>query len=169
MGSFIRKPVFEALYEVGFNTIQVGRKGSAMSGGEDLEMSLMVALLGYEIWTSPRLYFQHYIPKYRIRKQHLEKTSIGNGKAISYEVPYVLLLEKENLPLYKRNIFYFSLSALWRYLRHALSGGYHHRLKAIEYRVYFFNLLKISPKISVIQSELLTVIQKFHKLFATKA
>ncbi len=133
MGAFVQKNMFVNLYKAGFNTIQEGRRGNAMSGGEDLEMSLMVSLLGYDIWESPQLFYQHFIPENRIDKHHLEKMSIGNGKAVAYEIPYAWILQKNTSSSLKNNVVYYALSAVWRYLKHKMSGGYHNQLKAIEY------------------------------------
>ena len=168
MGSFIQKSIFVQLYEAGFNTIQESRKGDGMDGGEDLEMSLMVALLGYEIWESPRLYYKHYIPADRINKPHLEKMSIGNGKAVFHEVPYVWLLQKSTFSGIKNNVVYYALSASWHYLKHKLSRGYHNQLKATEYRVYLQTLFRAFHHVKGIQANLTEVKYEYERSSTSK-
>jgi hypothetical protein len=76
------------LLKAGFKFSMVGRKGKQYNGGEDLEMTLMFSLLNYQLWRSPRMYYQHFITKERTTVSHLRKMSIGNGKVKTSILPY---------------------------------------------------------------------------------
>jgi len=68
--------------------ILVGRRGSALTAGEDSEMVLRIRNLGYELWYNPAMRLQHFIPETRMSVDHLCRVRRGSGQ--SWPVLYTL-------------------------------------------------------------------------------
>ncbi len=60
-------------------SITGGRKGSSLAGGEDFESQLIASRLGWEIWYTPTLVLQHYVPVRKLNRQYLEKWFIDTA------------------------------------------------------------------------------------------
>lgn len=156
MGAFTRKSIWTKLYKVGFNTIQEGRKGNSLGGGEDLEMTCMVTLLGYEIWESPQLYFQHFIPAERLSKEHVKKMSIGNGKVKTYILPYYWLCNNK-LGILRNNLVIQMVIAFFHSIKKPFATSYYDQMKKIEYKIHFLTIPEIFFSYPRIRLEILKV------------
>ncbi len=55
------------------SSLTVGRKGSSLAGGEDLEAQLIAHRMGWEVWYNPDLELQHYVPNRKLNRAYLEK------------------------------------------------------------------------------------------------
>jgi glycosyltransferase involved in cell wall biosynthesis len=66
-GMVIRKDIFMLLHQLSFEFILTGRKGEALSSGEDAELSLLTLFLGYDLYYDESLYFTHYMPAKRLQ------------------------------------------------------------------------------------------------------
>jgi glycosyltransferase involved in cell wall biosynthesis len=76
-----------------------GRKGKALSSGEDSELTMNVALKGYELHYDETLTFKHYIPRNRVSIQYLEKLHKAFGNAHYHLYPLQLqIIQKLNKP-----------------------------------------------------------------------
>jgi glycosyltransferase involved in cell wall biosynthesis len=65
-GFVIRKEGWESLQRLGFRFIQSGRRGKALTAGEDVELCFALRLLGYTVWYDETLRFEHYMPGGRL-------------------------------------------------------------------------------------------------------
>ncbi len=60
-------------------SLTVGRRGSSLAGGEDLEAQLVASRLGWEIWYTPSLVLQHFVPSRKLNREYLEKWFIDTA------------------------------------------------------------------------------------------
>ena len=70
-GSTLRKSAWEELKMHGFKYLLSGRKGKALSSGEDFELCMALTLAGYKLWYCPELTFKHFMPASRLNWQYL--------------------------------------------------------------------------------------------------
>ena len=80
-GMAIRHSAWNRLAEVNFNSLLTGRKGNALTSGEDNEICLAIRLAGYEIYYDPKLGFKHELPSDRISWDYLRRMFLGFGQA----------------------------------------------------------------------------------------
>ena len=80
-GMAIRKVAWQALYEGGFRSRLIGRKGKALSGGEDNELTMALRLSGWKLAVSPGLQMQHFMPSQRLQWNYLRKLVRGYAAA----------------------------------------------------------------------------------------
>jgi glycosyltransferase involved in cell wall biosynthesis len=76
-GLVVRRKLLVQLYETPGFPILVGRRGSALTCGEDLEICLGVSLLGYRLWYDERLYLRHMVPSERISATYIRGLTEG--------------------------------------------------------------------------------------------
>ncbi|MEM9849640.1 MAG: glycosyltransferase [Bacteroidota bacterium] len=76
--SAFRVSALEQLYEL-HELYLTGRIGSKLTAGEDAELCMSLQLLGYRLFYSPQLQYQHHIPTDRINRNYLEKVQAGFG------------------------------------------------------------------------------------------
>jgi glycosyltransferase involved in cell wall biosynthesis len=104
-GLFFRKQALIELEQKGFENQSTGRNGKSLSGGEDLELTLGVMLLGYEYWYDDTLVFKHFIESHRLTWEYYLRLS----KSIASSYP---LIESFKLSRYETSS---SLKlALWK-------------------------------------------------------
>jgi len=57
-----------------------GRRGKALSAGDDSEMVLRIRNAGYQLWYNPSMELKHYIPKRRASLLYLCRLNRGFGQ-----------------------------------------------------------------------------------------
>jgi hypothetical protein len=67
----VRRKLLVELYDTPGFPILIGRRGSALTCGEDLEICLGVSLLGYRLWYDERLTLRHIVPAERINATYI--------------------------------------------------------------------------------------------------
>ena len=67
-GLIVRRALLARLYDIPGFPILVGRRGSALTTGEDGEICHGLSLQGYRLWYDERLNLEHVIPAERIRE-----------------------------------------------------------------------------------------------------
>jgi glycosyltransferase involved in cell wall biosynthesis len=80
-GMTIRKSAWLHLQKNGFSYKLTGRKGEALSSGEDSELSFALQLAGYKLWYEPTLSFYHFMPEGRLNYNYLKKLFKAFGKS----------------------------------------------------------------------------------------
>lgn len=80
-GVVMRKEAWERLTTNGFEFLLSGRKGKALSSGEDSELTYAFRLAGYALWYDPGLKFEHMIPDKRLNWSYIVKLAFEFGKA----------------------------------------------------------------------------------------
>jgi glycosyltransferase involved in cell wall biosynthesis len=76
-GLVVRRRLLVQLYDTPGFPILVGRRGSALTGGEDDEISHCVSLLGYRLWYDERLSLKHIISSERISETYIRRLMEG--------------------------------------------------------------------------------------------
>jgi hypothetical protein len=99
------------LYRLVFDelkSLNMGRQGTSLAGGEDLEAIFIAHRLGCEIWYDPALHVQHYIPKARVTDQYWDKWMIDTTRCHAW------LLRLSGAEAGRTNLAYFRK---WVWLR----------------------------------------------------
>ncbi|WP_136669276.1 glycosyltransferase [Flavobacterium sp. H122] len=76
-GAIVKKELLILLDEIGFAHVLTDRIGKKIVSGGDNEIGYAIVLLGYKIYYSQKLKFQHYIPDNRLNLKYLKKFKIG--------------------------------------------------------------------------------------------
>jgi len=95
----------------------LGRRGSSLLGGEDLDMALTSFKCGLAMGTFPQLKLTHLIPAHRLRKTYLLRLSYSNG----YSHEKVMQLHQSN---YQPSMANFNLLAGARMRFHRLRNRF---------------------------------------------
>lgn len=163
MGLVTRRSIFSTLFDCGFRTLQHSRKGNSYSGGEDIEMTFMLSLLGYELWASPRLYYRHFITEERISQKHIEHMSIENGKVKTNILPYFWLYDSKHNIL-RKNIMVQMGVALLFYLENIFKKDFSHKIKALEYKSHLMTLPGLIFSLRKNQAAITSIIDRYKNL-----
>ena len=110
-GICLRYSSLEKIYQNGFISYLSGRKGAALSAGDDGELVLAIIIAGYRLVASDELFFFHLIPQKRLTQEYLIKMYKGFG--LMYPVLYIYrrYIRNKNSKISKSKIL-FELSAL---------------------------------------------------------
>jgi hypothetical protein len=162
MGLVTRRSIYNTLFDCGFKTLQHSRKGNSYSGGEDIEMTLMLSLLGYELWASPRLYYRHYITEERISQKHIEQLSIENGKVKTNILPYFWLYDRKHNVLRKNILIQMGVALLF-YLENIFKKKLSNRIKALEYKSHLISLPGLLFSLRKNQAAIISIINRFNE------
>jgi glycosyltransferase involved in cell wall biosynthesis len=101
-GMTIRRAAWEQLLENGFQPLLSGRKGSALTSGEDIEFMYVLRLAGWSLWYEPRLQIRHFIPAGRLQWSYLRRMRRGGGASTVSLDPYSFALLGEARALKER-------------------------------------------------------------------
>ncbi|RYE14590.1 MAG: glycosyltransferase family 2 protein [Sphingobacteriaceae bacterium] len=88
-GMVTRREIYDKLKRLKFSSQLVGRTGSSLASGEDVEFSVVAAIMGYRLVYSSKLILQHYMDSKRLTWDYLVKLTKGHG-----ESSYILSLYK---------------------------------------------------------------------------
>ncbi len=91
-GMAIRKKIWEEIENMGFESMLLGRTADKITSGEDLEMGYLFRLMGYDLYYTPELSFQHLIPANRLTWDYVKKLKKGFGSSAVYHGFYKNLL-----------------------------------------------------------------------------
>jgi glycosyltransferase involved in cell wall biosynthesis len=92
-GLCLRRSAWEQVIETGFEFLLSGRKGAALSAGEDAEMCYALRLNGWRLWYEPRLRMSHFITRERLNWNYLRRLSRGFGAATAGIDAYELAIK----------------------------------------------------------------------------
>ena len=65
----------------GFRTISVGRRGAALTAGEDSELIYCLRLAGWRVWVEPRLGVRHFLPARRLQWDYARRLAYWSAYA----------------------------------------------------------------------------------------
>jgi glycosyltransferase involved in cell wall biosynthesis len=65
----------------GFRPIAVGRQGTSLGAGDDLELDYFLLLSGWSIWIDPRLRITHFLPDRRLKWAYARRLAYGSAFA----------------------------------------------------------------------------------------
>jgi len=95
-GLCLRRSAWEQVQETGFDFLLSGRKGRALSAGEDAELCYALRLNGWRLWYDPRLRMSHFITRERLTWSYLRRISRGFGAATAGFDAYQFALQQES-------------------------------------------------------------------------
>lgn len=121
--------------------IMTGRRGNKLSAHEDTEMLLRIRNVGYELWYSPTMCLEHYIPRQRMSISYLCRLQRGGSQGLSI----VSALANNKKPSFRQRSQTLG-SAVFRFARFALSIVIRdlllkQRIPSPEQKMLFYNLL----------------------------
>jgi glycosyltransferase involved in cell wall biosynthesis len=76
-GLVVRRKLLVELYDTPGFPLLIGRRASALTCGEDLEICLGVCLLGYRLWYDERLTLRHIVPAERLSATYIRGLTEG--------------------------------------------------------------------------------------------
>ncbi len=80
-GLCLRRRAWEQVLQTGFDFLLSGRKGNALTAGEDAELCYALRFSGWRLWYEPRLRMRHFITRERLNWRYLRRVSRGFGAA----------------------------------------------------------------------------------------
>lgn len=91
-GLVIRKEVLQMLKDKKFQPRLTDRKGINLVSGGDTELSYAVRLMGFKLWFSDELKFEHFLPQSRLSYEYLGKlnNSLSYSRAQLIVYHYIL-------------------------------------------------------------------------------
>lgn len=78
-GTFFRKDIFETVSRLGHELILKGRSGDTLLSGEDDEFCYWAKMMGYRLYRSGGLHFNHHIESSRIEQAYFQRLFFGFG------------------------------------------------------------------------------------------
>jgi glycosyltransferase involved in cell wall biosynthesis len=94
-GLCLRRRAWQQVLDTGFDFLLSGRKGAALTAGEDAEMCYALRLNGWRLWYEPRLRMSHFITRERLKWNYLRRVSRGFGAATAGIDAYELAIKAE--------------------------------------------------------------------------
>jgi len=94
-GLTVRKQAWQQLLDGQFQPLLTGRKGSALTSGDDIEFCYALRLAGWRLWYDSRLTFEHYMPIARLKWAYVRRLSRGCGAGELLQMPYRYALESD--------------------------------------------------------------------------
>src|SRR5580704_15379815 len=76
-GLVVRRKLLVKLYDTPEFPLLIGRQGTALTSGEDLEICLGVGLLGFRLWYDDRLTLRHIVPRERLSATYIRGLTEG--------------------------------------------------------------------------------------------
>lgn len=131
----------EALEQIGYFNVRMGRVGKNTSGGEELDAEYRIAQAGYGIYYTPHARVEHIILPDRMRWSHISNSAVAAGRNWAYYELELMgaawsirsdarlwigslsrMIHRENFHFaHSQNIFY--RAKILRKLRYAFSRG----------------------------------------------
>lgn len=147
-GSIVNKKAWEKLREMGFdfmlNGSRVSNSSAVIGGGDDVELSLALKLLKYEIVISENVKYKHHFPQKRINEDYLLENNRNTCQSVAIHAIYRTILY---FPY--KNIFLSQLAWHFRIAKNLLaciiiiiiSTLKNNKLKRKYYQSTFFGIL----------------------------
>lgn len=111
-GLSIRTHIARSIFNSQLPFFLVGRTQNTLNRGDDSEICLRIALMGWKLWYESTLKMKHYILKHRVNWEYVLQARKGGGHADIILKIYLDLLER------KTPLKYFELAAyigsLWK-------------------------------------------------------
>ena len=72
-GLAIRKDIFDQFKKRGYSPFLTDRTGAKLTSGGDTELCYIIRLMGFKLWYSDTLTFQHFLPAGRLTEDYLKR------------------------------------------------------------------------------------------------
>jgi glycosyltransferase involved in cell wall biosynthesis len=120
-GLVVRRECFDILSSKDFSPILADRTGTKLTSGGDTELSYAIRLIGFKLWFSDKLKFNHFLPAGRLTDEYLYRLissmSYCSGVLITYN--YAIEGKSANFSVWAKDSFYqmtFFLKALGKFI-----------------------------------------------------
>jgi len=134
-GMVLNKKAFERLREeFGFEFILSDRIGSSLISSGDHELCMAIRKIGYNIFYSKSLKFEHFIPKNRTTIAYYKRLFLGFG--VSYALLHIYRINKQNVHDIRNDYRYMCLRAVKNILSakaRLVLKGYHFSANKYKY------------------------------------
>lgn len=110
-GICLRKQALNQVNKIQKLNLLSDRKGNELYSGGDSELCFKLRLSDWILWYSKELKLKHHMPKERLNWDYIKKLFYGFGKSGIYLLPYISLLNSDELHLKKSR-----RSWVWHYL-----------------------------------------------------
>lgn len=101
-GLVVNRKILLNLYDIGFESLLVGRTGTSLTSGEDFEYVYLFQILGYKVDYQPSLVFKHFISKDKLTLNYVNKLYKGFGEAYPILACYNFIFSNSDLPPQKQ-------------------------------------------------------------------
>lgn len=144
-GMAIKRNIFTTIKRRNIKFLLTDRIGKKMSSGGDSEICMISVLLGYRIHYYSTLHFFHYMPNYRLSKEHCTQALVGLANSKFYLLLYSLILKSKKtkliILLYPFIELYNSLSLVCLFKKNNQYSRFELKLIGFErFKNVFFNL-----------------------------
>lgn len=95
-GVTVRKAAWQGLIDQGFRPLAIGRQGTRLNGGEDLELCFALRLAGWRLWYDRRLMVKHFLAAHRLTWGYLRRLQRAGGADMLGLAPYRYALESSS-------------------------------------------------------------------------
>jgi glycosyltransferase involved in cell wall biosynthesis len=112
-GLTVRKSAWLELKRRGFNFLLPDRQGEALTEGGDTELCCALRLAGWRLRYVPRLRLRHFLPKERVRWDHLRARHRAGGVSSVGLDPYYFALRRTRQSFWVRSLD--RLQANWKW------------------------------------------------------
>lgn len=137
-GTFFRKDIFETVSSLGHELILKGRSGNTLLSGEDDEFCYWAKMMGYRLYRSENLHFNHHIESSRIDQAYFERLFFGFGYGSVVLDSYWRLLTNAALPNIEtlKNRAFAKIQLL-KFIRALLSPFFKHKTFKVQLLIQF--------------------------------
>jgi len=101
-GLTIRKAAWEQIIALGFHSQLEGRRGGALSSGDDNEICQALRLAGWRLVLEPKLSYRHFLPAQRLKWDYLRKIITNFGTSSILLDVYQWNFSEANAPWHRR-------------------------------------------------------------------
>ncbi|MBK8502233.1 MAG: glycosyltransferase [Saprospiraceae bacterium] len=91
-GLTMRRSIIMRLIDVGYQPVMQDRSGTALSSGGDEELTMWCKIMGYRLYYTPRLRFQHFIKGHRLTIDYVKRLYQGFGISLARQIPLQIIL-----------------------------------------------------------------------------
>ena len=112
-GMMVRTKDLLNLYEAGFVSLLIDRKGNDLSSGGDAEICSWFLLIGKDLYYDEQLVFKHFIEPQRLTKEYFERLKRGMAPSANVLRKYNIMIDyvnkKDQLNFFKTIIILINL------------------------------------------------------------
>jgi glycosyltransferase involved in cell wall biosynthesis len=95
-GMILRLPVYLNGLKKGFTSLLSDRKGKELSSGGDIELCYMFRLMGYKVFQSEQLKFDHFVDEGKLTDDYRQRINKGFAKTLLALRPYDLVISQRS-------------------------------------------------------------------------
>jgi glycosyltransferase involved in cell wall biosynthesis len=91
-GLTVRRSILMRLMNLAYQPVLEDRTGTMLSSGGDEELTMWCKIMGYRLYYTPRLRFQHFIKSQRLTIEYVKRLYQAFGVSLAGQVPLQIIL-----------------------------------------------------------------------------